>query len=135
MPELHPFDWVHLQEIDGDDPSPALVRANARRRNLAPAARRGAKIDDALAPFQHLVLVVDLDELVSRARPVAFAARLGDIGIVELALEPAGRGDRALAGHLDPRLERPSAFAARAARRHQRSRGRRCGPTPSARII
>ena len=135
LPELHPFDRVHLQEIDGDHPSPALMRANPRRRDLAPAAGRGAEIDNALARLEQLVLVVDLDELVGRARPVAFAARLGDVGIVELALEPAGRGRCALAGGLDPGLERPAAFAARAARRHQRSRGRRCGPTPSARII
>jgi hypothetical protein len=31
------------------------------------------------------VLVVDLDEFIGGARPVAFAARLGDVGVVELA--------------------------------------------------
>ena len=121
MPELDPFDRVHLQEIDGDHPSPAL--AHARGRDLTPAAGRGAEIDDALTRLHELVLVVDLDELIGRAGAKAFAARLGDIGVVELAFEPAGRRGRALAGHLDPGLERPAALAARAARRHQRSRG------------
>src|SRR6202034_4134881 len=122
-------------KISGDHPPPALARACARRGDLAPAAGRGPQIGDALSGLEKLVLVVDLDELVGRARPVAFAARLRDIGVVELAFEPKSGGEGALARCLDPGFERSAALATRAARRHQRSRGRRCGPTPSARIM
>ena len=113
-------------------PSRAPTRAAATWLQPPGAAPRSMM---RCARLEQLVLVVDLDELISRARPVAFAARLGDIGVVELAFEPAGGGWRTLAGRLDPGLERSAALAARAARRHQRSRGRRCGPTPSARIM
>ena len=67
-------------------PSPAPTRL---RRDLAPAAGRGAEIDDARARLQQMVLVVDLDQLVGGARAIALALGARDIGIVELALEPA----------------------------------------------
>ena len=66
--------------------------ADALRRDLRPAAGRGAEIDDALARLQQAVLVVDLEELVGGARAVALALGAGDVGVVELALEPALRG-------------------------------------------
>ena len=90
LPELDAVDRVHLQKVDGDHPAPALARSDARRRDLAPAAGRGAEIDDALAGLEELIFLVDLDELVGRARAIAFAPRLGDIRVVELAFEPAG---------------------------------------------
>ena len=61
---------------------------DAVRRHLAPPAGRCAEIDDQLAGLEELVFVVDLDELVGRARAEAFATRLSDIRVVELALEP-----------------------------------------------
>ena len=56
-PELHPFDRVHLQKINGDHPAPALARAYPVCGDLAPAAGRGAEIDDALTRLEQLVLV------------------------------------------------------------------------------
>src|SRR5690606_24237876 len=47
---------------------------------------------------------VELQQLERRPRAVAAALRLGDPGIVELALEPAGRGEGALLGRFDPHL-------------------------------
>ena len=52
-----------------------------------------------------MVLVVDLDELEGGAAAIAPAPRLLDIGIVELALEPAGRGELASLGGADPDRE------------------------------
>ena len=88
LPELDPVDRLHLEKVDRDHPAPALARLHPRRRDLAPAAGRGAEVDDPLAGPEQLMLVVDLDQLIGRARAVAFAARLGDIGVVELAFEP-----------------------------------------------
>ena len=56
-PELHPFDRVHLEKINGDHPAPALARAYPVCGDLAPAAGRGAEIDDALTRLEQLVLV------------------------------------------------------------------------------
>src|SRR5208282_294722 len=131
--ELDPLDRVHLEEIDGDHPPPALSGAGPGRRDLAPATRRGAEVEDALAGPEEFVFLVDLQKLVGRARPVALAPGLRHIGVVELALEPQRRGKRALAGGLHARLQRPAALAARAAAAHRR-RSRRCAPTPSSRI-
>ncbi len=50
------------------------------------------RIDHAHAAAQQLQLVVELHQLEGGARAVAQALRLGDIGVVELAFEPAGRG-------------------------------------------
>ena len=52
-----------------------LLRAHTFDRDLAPAAGRGAEIDDAPAAFQELRLVVDLGEFVGRARAIALAFR------------------------------------------------------------
>ena len=49
-----------------------------------------------------------LDELESRTGAVARIAGAGDIRIVELALEPAGRRRRAVARRLDTNPERPA---------------------------
>ena len=47
------------------------------------------------------MLVVDLGQLEGRARAKALALGTRDIGVVELALQPASRGQRALATALD----------------------------------
>ena len=76
------------------------------RRHLAPAAGRGAQIEHARAGFEEMVLVVDLGELERGARAQPLALRLGDIGIVELALQPERGRQRTLLGGLDPHLQR-----------------------------
>ncbi len=49
--ELDARQRLHVEKIDADDPSFALLRANLARRHLRPAAGRRAKIDDPLAGF------------------------------------------------------------------------------------
>ncbi len=51
--------------------------------------------------FRNAILVVDLDQLVGRARAVALALGLRHIGIVELALQPELGRQLALAAGLD----------------------------------
>ena len=72
--EIDAGDRRHVQEVDRHHP--ALARRPRRtrsRRHLAPAAGRGAEIDDALAALEEAVLVVDLDQLEGGARAVALA--------------------------------------------------------------
>ena len=84
--------------------------------------------------FEQLVLVVDLDQLVGGARAIALAPGLRHIGIVELALEPAGSRrasacapscTRVFSARPPSRPEPPPVIA---------PRPRRCGPTRSSRI-
>jgi hypothetical protein len=117
--ELDPLDPVHLEKVDRDHPSAAVARSGLCRGDLAPAAGRGAEIDDALTGLEQPVFLVDLEELVGRAGAIALASGLRHVRIVELPLEPEGRGERAFAGGLDSRLQRPSALAARAASGHR----------------
>ena len=119
-----------------DHPALAFRRLDRARRDLAPAARRGAEIDDARAGSQQLIFLGDLDQLVGGARAPALALGLRDEGIVELALQPQRRGERALARGAHARLQRPAALAPRPAGGHaQAPAARACGPTRSARII
>ena len=100
--EVDAGDGVDIQEIDADHPALALRRAHLRRRDLRPAARRRAEVDHALAGLQQMILVVDLDELERGARAIALALGPRDIGIVELALEPARLGDGAFLARSSP---------------------------------
>ena len=81
-------DFRHLQQIDRDHLALAVGGADAFGRDLAPAAGRGAEIDHRDALLEEMVLVVDLDQLVGRARAIAVALGLRHIGIVELPLQP-----------------------------------------------
>ena len=81
----------HLQEIDRDHPALAARRTDALGRDLAPAAGRGAEVDHRHAGLEQMMLVVDLDQLVGRARAIAVPLGLRHIGIVELALQPQFR--------------------------------------------
>ncbi len=78
----------HLQEIDRDHLALAVRRADTLRRDLAPAAGRGAEVDHREALLEKVILVVDLDQLVGRARAQTVALGLRHIGIVELPLQP-----------------------------------------------
>ena len=88
--ELHEIDAgdrVHRQNIDRHDAALAR-RADAPGCHLAPAAGRGAEVDDPRAFLQQFRLVVDLGQLISRARAKPFALGADDVRIVELALKP-----------------------------------------------
>src|SRR5208283_2791893 len=60
-----------------------------------------------------MIALVDLDQLIGRARPKPLPLGLRHIRIVELALKPKGRGERAFSRRLDPRLQRAAAFVSR----------------------
>ena len=59
--------------------------------DLAPAAGRGAEIDDAAAMLEQAIFVVDLDQLEGGARTKAFLLGARHIRIGELAFEPGAR--------------------------------------------
>ena len=59
----------------------------------------------ARAGFEEMQFVVDLDQLVGRARAIAVALGARDIRIVELAFEPERRGKRALLRGLDAHFQ------------------------------
>jgi hypothetical protein len=103
--------WLDFKKIDADDPAMASFRANLLHGYLRPSPWRGAEIDDSLALPQETVAGVDLKQLMGRAGPKTLPLGPCHIGIVELALEPPGRGRRAFPRGLDPRLERAAAFA------------------------
>src|SRR5262249_23562179 len=69
------------------------------------------EIDHARTGLEQAVFVVELDQLIGRARAEAFLLRLGYVRVVELALEPTRRGDLAPARGLDARLEAAFAIA------------------------
>ena len=79
---------IHAVHVDRHDATAAVGRAHPLGGDLRPAARCGAKVDDFLAGFEQMILVVDLDQLEGGARTIALAPGFGDIGVVELALEP-----------------------------------------------
>src|SRR5439155_22449723 len=106
--EFDPCDRLDLEYVDGNDAAPALGGADALGRDLAPAAGRGAEVDDTRAGLEQRMLGIDLGELEggAGAKPFAFGAR--HIGIVELTIEPAFRGNRAPLAGLDSGFERTS---------------------------
>ena len=55
-------DRVHLEEIEADDLAAGLFRVDLLDRDLGPAARRAAEIDDALAGFQQVEAGVEFLE-------------------------------------------------------------------------
>ncbi len=78
-------DWFHRQNI-GRHNSAAVTHAMVR--DLAPAAGRRAEIDHRDAGFEKMVLVVDFDQFIGRARAQSIPFGLRHIGIVELPLQP-----------------------------------------------
>src|SRR5262245_25847022 len=70
--------------------------ADALQRDLAPAAGGGAEVDHLGAALEDAMLVVDLDQLVSRARAETVSLGAHDVRIVELAFEPGPLGRRLL---------------------------------------
>ena len=72
---------------------PFLGRADPLRCDLAPPSRCCAEIEHDHARLKEAVSVVNLGELERSARAIAAPLRLLDIRIIELALQPTGRGD------------------------------------------
>ncbi len=66
----------------------AVSRTGALRRSWLHPPGAAPRSITRRARFQELVLVVDLGELVDRARAIAFALGARDVRIVELAFEP-----------------------------------------------
>ncbi len=83
----HAGQRLDRQQIDADDDGIGHYLAG----NLRPAARRRAEVDDGLAAFEDMELLVELDELVGGAAPVSLGLGALHIGIVELPGEPARR--------------------------------------------
>ena len=90
MPEIPGVDFAQLDFMDNDAPD-----------KLTAMLGGGAEVDHGHAGLQEAELVVDLQELERGARAIARGLRLGDIGIVELPLQPEFRRQFALAGGLD----------------------------------
>ena len=127
LAELDTRDRRHVEDVDRHHLAAALRGADPLRRDLAPAAGRGAEIDHAAARLEQAILVVDLDQLVGGARAQALAPGARHIGVVELAFEPALLRDRAVLLRLEPHRQRPLV----ARRGHGACRG---AQTSSARI-
>src|SRR4029077_16604245 len=101
-----------LLQVDPDQRAMAFAGADPGGGDLGPAARRATEIDDPYARPQQMVALVELDQLEGGARVVPEAVRLGDIGIVQLTVEPFGRGRLAPPRRPDPDGKRPGAIAA-----------------------
>ena len=71
----------------GSRSTPITVGA-ALDRDLRPAARRRAQVDDPAAAAQQAELVVELHQLERGARAQALLLRGADIGVVQLPLQP-----------------------------------------------
>ena len=77
--------------------------AAAGRGHLRPAAGRAAQIQHRAPRLEQTEAAIDLQELVGRARPIAFLPRAPHVRIVEMAAQPPGRsGTAALAANPDP---------------------------------
>ncbi len=84
-----------FKDIKTDDLATALFRPDHINRNLRPAARCRPKVDNAHARTQQVKLVVDFNQLEGRARTIAKALGFLHVRIVQLPVEPAGRGNLA----------------------------------------
>src|SRR6056297_3165112 len=116
LQELDARKRVHLLHVDADDAALGTVRAAAVGVDLVdgdlePAAGGAAEIDDALAGPEEGVPLLDLGQLVGGAAAHPLGPGALDVGVVELALQPAGGGELAALGGLDLGLEVPGAAA------------------------
>src|SRR5262245_57780542 len=115
-PDLpHARDRLHRDNVNGNDPPLPRHELHPLRGDLAPSPWRRAKIDHAHPGPQEMVLIVDLGELEGGAAAIAPALRLLDIRIVELALEPARRGEFSPLGGADSDRELAASALPRAA--------------------
>src|SRR5439155_24159767 len=84
-------------------------------RHLCPATGGAAEIDHAATWGQQVKTLIELEQLEGGARTKAHALGVGDKRIVELAVQPFGRGRLAPPRAPDPDSEGPRARAAIAA--------------------
>ena len=80
---IRPRNMRHGEAVDPDD-----ARRPFFRRDLQPAARRAAEIDDARSPLQEREFLVEFLQLVGGAAAIALGLRAGDVRIVQLPVEP-----------------------------------------------
>ena len=63
---------VDRLEVDGND---LAARTNASGGHLRPTARRGTRVQHPITSAQQTLAIIDVDELVGRARAIAFFLR------------------------------------------------------------
>src|SRR5215472_7980264 len=80
-----------LRKVEADDDLSSVTYSDALDRDLGPAARRAAQIDDPAAAPQQPETIIQLDQLEGCTRPVAEPLRSGDIRVVQLTGEPLCR--------------------------------------------
>ena len=97
-----PGDRLDRRQVDADDRPGGSPGFGPLDGDLGPPAGGGTKVDDACTRLQEAELIVDLQQLEGGTRPVASLLGLGDVGIVELTLQPALRGDRTAPRRLHP---------------------------------
>ena len=83
----------------------AARSADALRRDLAPAAGRGAEIHHLGAWLEQVKLVVDFGKLEGRTGSQPLPLGVGYIGIVKLAFQPQLGGQRTAPAAANPHLE------------------------------
>src|SRR5438105_552899 len=83
--ETNAGDGLHREKVDRDDEA---LGADFLRRDLRPAAGRGAQVDDDDSRSQESIARIDLGELVRRARTIALALRALHVWIAHVAPEP-----------------------------------------------
>ncbi len=103
----HARNRIEGQNIERHDRAPALSSLNTLCRDLAPAARSRAKIDNHMAGLQEPIFGCDFLKLVGRAAAIAFAFRGSHVRVVQLALKPMPGRIREAPGLLQLDLKRP----------------------------
>src|SRR5690606_27547839 len=99
LQDRHAFERLGFEQVDADHAG----RGRTLAHHLAPSPRRDAEIDDAFGALEQAEPVVEFDQLVRGAAPVAFGFGLLDVRVVELPLEPAsGRGGATARGSDPP---------------------------------
>ena len=93
LEELGAGDRRDGEEVDADH-----LGGTAFEGDLGPAAGGGAEVEDAHAGLEEVAAVVELDELEGGAGAVAGLAGADDVGVVDLAGEPALLGERSALG-------------------------------------
>src|SRR5207248_3191908 len=74
-----------VEQINSQHPA---ARSDLPRRNLRPAAGGRAKIDDDRSRAEQLLALVELEQLVRRARTITLLPRLAHIRVGDVAAQP-----------------------------------------------
>jgi hypothetical protein len=121
--QLDPGDRLDLLQVEPKHAAHRLAALAAecvhpRHRYLAPAARCCAEVHHPRARNEKAEPVVDAGELVGRPAAIALGARPRHEGVIQLPLQPAGRGYLSPLGGLDahPQVTAAAAGSRRAGR-------------------